>query len=312
MKSRMVSWRLGWSVIATLFAGAMAMAGPPADQAVAVVNGEKILLKDFEHAWKRLPAPPITLSQAERKTLQMQLLDLMIDEVLFKQFLRRNVPEPDPALVQKRVDELVVSLRSRGRTLEDYLKETGQTEAGLREDIATVVRWNAYVARHVTDKDLKRCFDEHQEMLSGALVRASHVFIAVPPNAPRADHQRAIAKLQSIRRDIEKGLSFVEAAKKHSQDSPAVQGGDLGYFPPSRTDKDPFMRAVATLPIGKISAVVHTPYGYHLIRVTDRRPGKRITFESVREDCRALAAEELRVRIVEQERRKAKMEIHLP
>lgn len=88
---------------------------------------------------------------------------------------------------------------------------------------------------------------------------------------------------QNISDDINSGkISFADAAKKHSLDAGSKdKGGDLGYMQKGQTVPE-FEQAAYSLKKGKISKPVKTPYGYHLIKVTDSRPKKIPTFEEIK------------------------------
>lgn len=105
-------------------------------------------------------------------------------------------------------------------------------------------------------------------------VRASHILVSCPPDAPPKDTLMAYQKAERIRENIIKGEPFEKAAREESDDkSAAVNGGDLGYFTVFQMVK-PFENAVYSMKPGEISHPVRTSFGYHVINVTDRRPSK--------------------------------------
>jgi parvulin-like peptidyl-prolyl isomerase len=283
-----------------------------ANKPAAVVNGEPISRAEFENALNRMPPFPPDVTEAQKKAACADVLGLMIDEKLLKQFLKKNVPAPDPALIEQRVADLERTLKAKGRTLQDYCKDTGQTEANLRADIASVIQWNAFVKKKVTDADLRRYFEENRELFEGAAVRVSHIAIGVPPGSDLRVKQAAVQKLQGVRKQILSGLDFAEAARKFSEDRSAASGGDLGYLPPRGTDDDPLMRSVAGLKVGQVSEVVPTEYGYHLLKVTERKPGQPTTFDEAKGEVRILYADEMRQVLIAEQRKQAKLEINLP
>ena len=105
--------------------------------------------------------------------------------------------------------------------------------------------------------------------------KASHVLIAVKPDAPEAERKAAQAKAQAIADQVRKKPdSFAEVAKKESQDpGSAVQGGDLGFFPRGAMVK-PFEDAAFGAKKGDIVGPVQSDFGFHVIRVTDVKPAK--------------------------------------
>lgn len=100
-------------------------------------------------------------------------------------------------------------------------------------------------------------------------VRAKHILIKFNPGDP-ADRQRALKTITDLRERILKGESFEKIAKKYSNDSAtARRGGDLGYY--GKNSFEPAFEAyVWSAPIGQLSDVIETKYGFHLIVVTDR------------------------------------------
>ena len=105
-------------------------------------------------------------------------------------------------------------------------------------------------------------------------VNASHVLIAIPPNASAEDTLRAWDKALDVRERITKGEPFEQVAKSSSDDQSALtNGGNLGYFSVFQMIT-PFEDAAYSLKAGGISRPVRTPYGYHIIKVIDKRPSK--------------------------------------
>lgn len=102
--------------------------------------------------------------------------------------------------------------------------------------------------------------------------KASHILIRVAPDASPADTLAAWNKIEDIRKQILAGADFNEMAAKYSEDPSAVQNkGHLGYFSAFQMVY-PFEDATFRTPVGQVSNVVRTRFGYHLIKVEDERP----------------------------------------
>jgi len=107
-------------------------------------------------------------------------------------------------------------------------------------------------------------------------LRASHILIKVDENASPEDTLKAYNRIMAIRKRIEGGQDFNEVAKGPggSEDkSVEKNNGDLGYFTAFQM-VFPFEEAAYTTPMGKVSMPVRTRFGYHLIKVTDKRPAR--------------------------------------
>ncbi|MEJ1239105.1 peptidylprolyl isomerase [Chryseolinea sp. T2] len=105
-------------------------------------------------------------------------------------------------------------------------------------------------------------------------VRASHILITVKPEATPADTLAAYNRATELRSRLINGLDFGSAAAQYSEDPSAKSNkGDLGYFTALQMVY-PFETAAYSLKVGEISNPVRTRFGYHLIRVADRRPAQ--------------------------------------
>jgi parvulin-like peptidyl-prolyl isomerase len=132
-------------------------------------------------------------------------------------------------------------------------------------------------------------------------------------NGSDGDRQAAAAKLKALREQIIAGkLDFQEAVKKYSDCPSAATGGDIGYFPRKWAVAEPFAKTAFGMKVGDLSDVVHTEYGVHLIKVTDRKNGVPSAFEKIKDEVREHYVMEMRQGLIEQQRRAAKIEVNLP
>ncbi len=283
------------------------------DKAVAIVNGEAIAQADFDLALQRLPDQTDKAQENTRALRKQELLDLLVDELLVRQFLRKHAPPADAAVVRQRLKELENALQARSLTLQQYCRDTGQTIARLQDNIAATLQWDAYVQQRATDGELRRCFETNREMFEGATLRASHIFLALPPGSDAKSLEAAIKKLRGLRQEILHGADFAETARKESQDpSTAPWGGDIGYFAPYPGSNDPFIKAAMALQVGQVSDVVRAKNGLHIIQLTDRKAGRPTTYEKAKNEVLILFGEELRQAVIAECRKTAKIEIRLP
>lgn len=85
-----------------------------------------------------------------------------------------------------------------------------------------------------------------------------------------AANAQAKAKAEDVLKQVQAGGDFAELAKKYSQDSSAAAGGDLGLFGKGQMVPE-FENAVFALQVGQVSGIVKTKYGYHIIKVTEKK-----------------------------------------
>jgi peptidyl-prolyl cis-trans isomerase C len=291
-----------------------AVANPP-PKVAAVVNGESITMADVEMVLKREPTST-ELTALQRRQRELDALQLLIDDLLMQQFLRKNCARVEPAEVDKQLAELVETLKKNGATLQDFLREHVMTEAQLRNDTANMLMWTHYAQGHVADADVKRYYDENKDFFDQVTVRASHIVLRVSASGDPAkvatEREAARAKLVALRQDIVAGkLDFAEAAKKHSQCSTAPSGGDLGYFRRKWMLEENLAKTAFALKVGEVSDVVQTDYGLHLLKVTDRKAGQPSTYEKIKDDVREFYIEELRQNLLAQQRKQYESQIRI-
>jgi len=143
-------------------------------------------------------------------------------------------------------------------TLESFKRELNGYKVQLEKPYLT--------DSEVDERLMKEAYDRMQKD-----VRASHILINVDEKALPNDTIEAYNKIIDIRNQILDGLDFGEAAKKYSQDPSAQRNnGDLGYFTAFQMVYQ-FENAAYETPVGEISMPVRTKFGYHILKVTDKR-----------------------------------------
>jgi peptidyl-prolyl cis-trans isomerase C len=154
-------------------------------------------------------------------------------------------------------------------TLEQWRKEL---EEGLLME--KIVRQAAYARVSVDEEEIAAYFQEHPEEFNRpAQVRARQIVVR-----SEQEGEKILAQLQQ-------GASFAEAARRHSLSPDGEEGGDLGFFSPGQMPSE-FDAAVFSLPVGKLSPLVKSDYGFHIFLVEERREAVTLSFEAVRNDIR--------------------------
>lgn len=153
---------------------------------------------------------------------------------------------------------------------QQFLESYGMTEEYLKESLRKEYLINHYLAIKIenlqpTDEELQTLFND---LRMNESVRASHILVKTEDEA------------KAVIDRVNKGESFEELAKELSTDTgSAANGGDLDYF--EYTDMvQPFSEAAFNMEIGEISEPVQSEYGYHVIKVTDKKVDNAITLET--------------------------------
>jgi parvulin-like peptidyl-prolyl isomerase len=147
-----------------------------------------------------------------------------------------------------------------------------------------------------TQTDLRRFYEEHlKSFMTPEEVRASHILKTGQgkPGQPVESREQYYDRLCHLRRDLLAGADFEAVAREHSDR--ADENIDLGFF--KRNELAPEVEAVAfSMEIGEISPIFVSPYGLHLIKLTDRKPAEPRPFEEARPDVERMFIEQRRQR----------------
>ena len=131
----------------------------------------------------------------------------------------------------------------------------------------------------VTGQQIERAYNENiQQYSTPEQARASHILLKTEGKDDAVVKKQA----EDLLAQLKKGASFEELAKKNSQDeASAAKGGDLDYFNKGQMVPE-FDKAAFSLPIGQLSDLVKSNYGYHIIKVIDRKAASSKTLAEVR------------------------------
>ncbi len=238
------------------------------DPVVAKINTTEIRRSDVILALKGLPPQ---IQQAPAAQIYPLLLERMIDSKLVASAARTQKLQDDPA-IKRQVAEY-----------EDRVIQQAYLDRAVKAK--------------VNDDMLKKKYDAFiKENPPQEEVRARHILVKTEKEA-----QDALA-------EIKKGADFAAVAKSKSTDGSARDGGDLGYF--SRGDMvAEFSDAAFTMKPGEVSkAPVKSQFGFHLIKVEDRRLSAAPSFEETKDQLRTEVSQEMAGELVEELRGKVKVE----
>lgn len=284
------------------------------ERPAAVVNGEPIGMTEVKAVLDQRPSP-VPLTAAQQKELRHAALDMLVEDMLMRQFLRKAGGAPHPGTIEKEIDELKVVLKKQGKNLDIFLREASQTEAQLRADVQARLQWKSFLHSRIPDAEIKTYYEANKLLFDKVQVRASHLLVKVASAADAKEKSLARARLETLQQEILTGrLDFADAAKRYSECPSKDKGGDIGQFPWKFVVVEPFSRAAFALKVGQVSDIVASDFGFHLIKVTDRTPGEPSTFDTARDSIRDIIAQEqdLFPRILAEQRKTAKIEVLMP
>ena len=263
----------------------------PAAIVVARVGEQPIYRAELDAALRRFGHDRIR-SPEQRQRLEAETIEQLVDERLLKQRIAKEKIVADKEKVTALVQQMRSQLAERNIPLETFLSQSGRDEALLRSQIELEVALEKLVSPRVTKAALESLFADRRRELDGTRLRASHIVLR-PDLARGADAvPEMIRKADAIRREILTGtITFEEAAKKYSAGPSRRQGGDVGYFPRQGPMDETFSREAFKLAKGDVSKPFVSPFGVHIVTITDIQPGNA-SFETVRPQLEKMLAQQ--------------------
>ena len=255
---------------------------------VAKVNGQPVSAMDLKRARKVLTAQlqgmELTAEQ-QRELDQTAISQLVSTELLYQAAKGVEVKDLEKKVAEKLAEgkakfpneeayqQAIASLEMTEKDLVEYTRR----DLLIRSYIDSAVAPKATVA----DADIKKFYDENGDKFTKpATVRASHILIGVDPSATDADKKAAKEKAEKLRKELAGGADFAALAKANSTCPSSQQGGDLGEFGSGQM-VPAFETAAFALKPGEISGVVETQFGYHIIRLVEKKPEQKVPFSEV-------------------------------
>jgi peptidyl-prolyl cis-trans isomerase C len=276
-------------------------------QPLATVNGEAITKGELINFFNRYPLPP-----GEPEQVYHDAMESLVNTHLIFQFLdRKKVP-----VDEKKIDDMIANmdkkLKEGGSSLATEMQRNTTSMANVRKDCAEMIRWVDYLDSKATDPELQKFFDSHKEYFNGTQLHVLHILLAVDPQASPDEKAKVKAKIKGIKDDIDKKkMSFSEAANKFSDDktNPDGVGGDVGYVSRTNGFVQEFTDAAFTAKPGVVTEPFETPYGYHILLVSERKEGPKVDMEQIKPTVKQRFGLDLQKSILTAERATAKIDI---
>ncbi|MGD9412234.1 MAG: peptidylprolyl isomerase [Desulfobacterales bacterium] len=263
----------------------------PGDK-VAVVNGVIISKDTYDHEMdffvRRAAAKGQALPDEQMAQMKNQVLESLIDrELLFQESKKKGIEVKAEA-----VSDELQKIRQRYPNKEEFnklLSEMGLTESDVRRQIARGMAIQQLIDKEVTDKikvsdqETRSFYDKNPQLFQQPeQVKARHILIKVQADAPDDQKAEARKKIEAVQQKVQKGEDFATLAKTYSEGPSGPRGGDLGYFRRGQMVK-PFEEVAFSLKPDQTSEIVETRFGYHLIKVDDKKPAKKMTYAEVKD-----------------------------
>lgn len=284
-----------WVVCALL---ALPVRAELVDRVAAVVNNDLIPLSEVEAR----AAPELQRLHAEpdgkrRGELRAQIVQKALDALIGEKLMEAQIKEFNLEVTESEIDLAIEDVKRQnnidGAQFETLLGQEGYSLATYRsfmkKHLARLKLVNLKVRSRVkiSDEDLKAEYaKQSRDESEDAEVHARHVLVQVPqkPTAEQVEaaRQKALALAEEARKP---GVDFAELAKKKSEGPSASDGGDLGFFRRGVMVAE-FEKVAFTLKVGGVSDPVRTKFGWHVLKVEEKRSVPPRPFDEVKEQLR--------------------------
>ncbi len=238
------------------------------DQVLAKVGDKKITVADFE---RFISSYPPEKQKFLRESLQNReiLLKRLTQVIALSDLARKKGLDKD-----ERIREQI-----------GYYTDEILAQELLRRELSNVA---------VTDEDMESYYKANMDTFKQPeMVRARHILIKVDKSASEEEKAKAKEKAEGILKRIKAGEDFAKLAKEYSDDPGSkANGGELGFFARGRM-VEPFEEAAFALKPGEVSGVIQTDFGFHIIKVEEKKAAGVEPFEEAKEKVRSQLMETL-------------------
>lgn len=259
---------------------------------VATVNDVVITQAQFDLEMGRVQERFRQSGRSPGQPELAQIRQAVLDNLIARELLYQESKKKGFKGNEEEVNGQLKALRARFPSEAEFqtgLTKMNITEADLRSQIEQDITIRQFINDTFVDKvtvseaEIKAYYDNNPQFFTKPeQIRASHILIKVEPQADAMQKDRARKALKKVQQKLQTGEDFGALAKEFSQGPSAPKGGDLGFFGRGQMVK-PFEDKAFAMKTGEVSDIVETQFGYHLIKVTDKKPESTLTFVEVKE-----------------------------
>jgi peptidyl-prolyl cis-trans isomerase C len=261
--------------------------------AVLKVNGDTIYAAEISMVMQNIVAQ---LGGPDKVEDQQQVVQMATQRVVEQKLLAQEARRFGIQADELRIAQMTQAIEQQagGReALEASLKTRGTSMEKLTEMFTEMDLARSFIEKQisptitVSDDEVTAFYNDNPELFfADEQVHARHIIFAAALDADAQKAAEARVKAEDARKRAVAGEDFAELARELSEGPSASNGGDIGFF--SREQMVPtFAAAAFDLEPGGISPVVRTQFGFHVIKVIEKRPAGKLPFDEVSERVRS-------------------------
>jgi parvulin-like peptidyl-prolyl isomerase len=258
-------------------------------EVVAKVNDHDIkrdlITRELKKAIEQYKKRGMALTVDQEKSAAKTLIEDEIGRTLLVLKAKESGVKVSEKMLSARLKEVKSKFKSDS-IFEHRLADRGMTVDQYKQELEIDMYMDQIIKKEIepkikiAEKDSRDYYNKNKKKFeSPEKIRASIMLLKFNPSKGKAGEQAVLKKFESILDQVKNGSDFGAMAKQHSQDSLASKGGDLGFF----THKQmlpAFSDRAFKMKVGEVSEIFRTGHGFHVLKVTDKKPGGLSPFEA--------------------------------
>ena len=258
---------------------------------VATINGVKLSGVEFSKGLQSYKKSLAMMGQEVPPEHTKEINKTIIERMVNNELLIQNCNKTGIKVSDDELNKEMASIKARYQNEEQFnqvIKSQNLTMDDVKSDVRKNLAIKKLMKNDIEDKvsiDEKAVNEYYKnnptKFVEGESVKASHILVMVDKSATKDAKETAKKKIDGLLIRVRKGEDFAKLAKENSDDKGSGQnGGDLGFFSKGMMVPN-FEKAAFSLKKDEVSDVVETEFGYHVIKLIDKKPERTIPLSEV-------------------------------
>lgn len=211
------------------------------------------------------------LATVEGREITEQDIDQLLQSLGPQQAMQFNSEEGKERLLEELINQELFYLDAKDKNMDEEAEFKFELERAKSSLLKQYAMRSLLSDATATEEEITEYYNQNKESFKEEpQAKASHILVDNEEEAQKALNE------------INDGMSFEEAAKKHSTCPSKEKGGDLGYFTRGRMVPE-FEEAAFNMEVGQTSEPVKTQFGYHIIKLEDKKESRELVLDEVRD-----------------------------
>lgn len=286
----------------------VAVLAKPLGKVVATVNGVQLTDADLDQEVQKLLPSYRGVHGAVAKEKMEKVRDDAMKTLVEMELYYQDAVAKGMKLSDAELKSEIAALSRRYKSEKDFtasVANAGFTPEAFARFVERNILSQRILAREVTDKAIvtdqqaKTYYEQNVSRFNKPQeYRASHILVKVEPTSIEEERVAARKKAEGILKRIKDGGDFAVVAGEESDDLTRIKGGDIGYFHEGQALPE-FDEVLPKMAVGEVSKVLETIYGFHIIKLTDKRAPRQMPFGEIKDRIKSELVEVEKKRLLE-------------